>query len=279
MFPETRDVTKADFDYVRGLAKQLAAIVIDEDKRYLVDSRLSPLAEKEGFESLSALVDALRRAEVPNALHNKAIDALTTNETLFFRDYHPFEALTKTIIPELIQARRQQRRLNIWSAASSSGQEAYSIAMLLCDNFPELATWDLSIIGTDICDSVLERARLGVYRRHEVNRGLPAALLLRHFDPEGDDWVVKSGIRRKVKFRKMNLMGSWGDLPRSDLLLCRNVLIYFDVDTRRTIFKRLEAQMAPDGYLILGAAETPMLITNTFRPVSAGRSVFYQLAR
>lgn len=275
---EQASITGADFEYVRSIAKSKAAIVLESDKQYLVESRLSPLAEEEGFESLQALIAALRKADVSSKLHSRAIDALTTNETLFFRDLHPFDALRDHIIPELIAARKDRKYLNIWSAASSTGQEAYSVAMLLKDSFPELRSWKVSIVGTDISETAVKQARAGSYGQHEISRGLPAALLMRHFTQVADRWTIKAGLRNMVDFQNMNLVGSWPQMPVFDLILIRNVLIYFDNESRRKILHRLVRQLAPDGYMAMGSAETPKLITDAFRPVTVGRATFYRLS-
>lgn len=269
-------ISSLDFEYVRALAKENAAIIIDQDKRYLVESRLSPLAQEQGFRSLQALIHALRAADRQGSLHSRTIDALTTNETLFFRDRHPFDALKDTILPELIQARRSKKRLTIWSAAASTGQEAYSLAMLIKDKFPELESWKVSIIGTDLSDTVLEQARSGCYAQHEVNRGLPAPLLIRYFTQVGEKWVINPALRSMVQFRSLNLIGAWANLPVFDLILIRNVLIYFDVETKRGILHRVAAQLAPDGYMAMGSSETPLLITDVFKPVVVGRTSFYR---
>lgn len=272
-------ITTADFDFVRNLAKTTAAIVFEDDKRYLIESRLSTLAQDEGFASLRALVNALRDADESSRLHTRTIDALTTNETLFFRDRHPFDAMVQTVIPEMIHARRFERTLKIWSAASSTGQEAYSLAMLLRDKFPELLTWRITIIGTDICEDVLAQAKTGIYGQHEINRGLPAPMLVKYFQSTGEErkWTVRDNIRSMVEFRKLNLIQSWTGLPVFDIVFIRNVLIYFDVPAKRDILERIAAkQIAPDGYLSLGSAETTVTVTPVFRPVTLGRAVLYR---
>lgn len=270
-------LTELDFTYVRHLAKAHAAIVIEQDKRYLVETRLSPLAEKEGFNSLTALIRALRDSAALSPLHVRAIDALTTNETLFFRDRHPFDALKLTILPRLMEARKASRVLRIWSAAASTGQEAYSIAMLIREYFPELSNWNLKIIGTDISETVLKQAREGSYAQHEVNRGLPAALLIKYFvqNPDGR-WQIKPALREMVEFLPLNLIGRWPQLPVFDLIFIRNVLIYFDVNTKRNILDRVSQYLAADGLLALGSAETTVLVTQSLQPTTIGATVFYQ---
>ena len=275
-------ISSADFEFVRTLAKSNAAIVLEDDKRYLVETRLCNLAQDEGFDSLRALVQALRRAEEFGRLHTRTIDALTTNETLFFRDRHPFDALVQTVVPDMIHARRFDRTLKIWSAASSSGQEAYSIAMLLRDKFPELLSWRIVIIGTDICESVLAQARSGVYGQYEINRGLPAPLLVKFFQTTGEErkWVIRDTIKSMVEFRKLNLIQPWTGLPVFDIVFVRNVLIYFDIPAKREILERIaSSHLANDGYLALGSAETTVTVTPVFKPVTLGRAVLYRLSQ
>lgn len=279
MAVEQIQLADSDFEYVRNLAKDHAAIVLEADKRYLVETRMSRVANEEGFASIAALVHALRRHNACSRLHVKAIDALTTNETLFFRDRYPFDALVKSIFPALIEARRSQRRLRIWSAASSTGQEAYSIAMLIREHFPELASWNVSIVGTDISETVLQRARSGCYAQHEVNRGLPPAILSRYFKSLPDcKWEIKPEIRNMVQFLSMNLVAPWLELGIFDVIFIRNVLIYFDTATKKNILNKVKRQLAPDGYLALGSAETPVMITQAFQPVNFERAVFYRIA-
>lgn len=276
MLGENEVLTTSDFEYVRKLAKTNAAIIIDDDKRYLVETRLSPLAEQTGYSSLAALIQALRGPANDWGLKNKIIDALTTNETLFFRDGHVFDALAETVLPRLVKARASEKRLHIWSAAASTGQEAYSLAMLIRSKFPELQTWNVSIIGTDISDTVLAQARSCSYSQHEVSRGLPEVLLKRYFTASGNRWVINPDLRSMVEFRSMNLISNWSLQLTFDLVLIRNVLIYFDDETRRGILTRVARQLAADGCMLLGTAETPMLASRMFRTVQAGRAVFYE---
>ncbi len=260
------------------MAKDRASLVIDNGKEYLVETRLTPVAEGEGFSSLQELVQAMRNGSPSKLLQDKAIDALTTNETLFFRDFHPFEALRGTAIPNLIEARKTQRELKIWSAACSSGQEAFSFAMMLRESFPTLRSWKISILGTDISGKILEDARKAEYRQIEVNRGLPATLLVKYFEASGGKWKLREEIRSMVQFQHLNLASSWPMLPRFDLIMIRNVMIYFDAETKARILNNAAFHLAPDGYLILGSAETPVTVTNRFVPVGVGKATFYQLA-
>lgn len=265
----------ADLDYVRILALERAAIVIDQGKDYLIENRLEPIARREGFVTTQAFIRSLRDQQ-ESPLHDVVIDALTTNETLFFRDVHPFDALRQHIIPELIRARQTFRRLRIWSAACSTGQEPYSIATLLADKFPELESWDIKIIASDLSDTVLDKARTGRFSKLEINRGLPAAMLVRYFEQNLTEWTIREAIRKKVEFRKINLAEVWPILPRFDLVFLRNVMIYFETETKRKILSRMRHVLAPDGYLALGSSETPLTITHELKAVPIGRTVFYQ---
>jgi chemotaxis protein methyltransferase CheR len=264
-----------DFGYVRTLVRQRSAIVLEEGKEYLVESRLSAVAREEGFGSVERLIAELR-AHPGNGLQRRVIEAMTTNETTFFRDIHPFDALRQTLLPELIQGRATQRELSIWCAASSSGQEPYSIAMLIREHFPVLAGWKVRILGTDLSGEMVERARQGRYSQLEVNRGLPAPLLVKYFRRQGLEWQLSDEIRGMVEYRELNLNEPWPTLPPADLVFLRNVLIYFDVDTKRTILGRVRRVLRPDGYLFLGGAETTMNLDDAYQRVPIGRAVCYR---
>ena len=215
-----------------------AAIVLEPGKEYLALSRLDPVARDMGVGSVSALVAVLRREGDTSPLHDQVIDALTTNETTFFRDFNPFESLRVTVLPELVARKRHTRTLAVWSAGCSSGQEPYSIAMTIRESFPELLSWQLTILGTDISPTVLDRASEGRYGQLEVNRGLPAHLLVRHFTRAGMEWEIEEPIRRMVRFQRHNLVAEWPVLPPFDLILMRNVMIYFDPETKRRVLAR-----------------------------------------
>ena len=269
-------ISSADFQYVSDLARRTAALVIEPGKEYLVETRLAPLAKQKGCNSLSDLIDLMRNDRGYTALHASAVDALTTNETFFFRDFHPFEALRKSVIPAVIEKRSAVRKLSVWSAASSTGQEPYSIAMLLREHFPELAGWQVSILATDFSPTVLQQARAGSYNQFEVNRGLPAPMLLKNFTKQGDRWVVKEEIRKQIEFREMNLIQPWPIMPAFDVIFIRNVMIYFDVPTKQSILRRMRACLLPHGTLFLGTAETTMNIDPEWQPVTLGGAVAYQ---
>jgi chemotaxis protein methyltransferase CheR len=246
----------ADFDYIRKLVADRAAIVLDDSKQYLVESRLLPLARSEGVTGLSGLVGRLRVRGPSDPLVTAVVEAMTTNETSFFRDPPVFETLRTSILPDLIAKRSAARRLRIWSAAASTGQEAYSVVMLLREHFPELSGWRVEVLGTDLSTAVLEKARIGVYSRFEVARGLSTERLGRWFRPKGADYQLDRSILDAVQFRPLNLVTP-GPLPQSDLVLLRNVLIYFDLETRRRILTRVRAAMEPGSWLLLGTAENP----------------------
>lgn len=269
-------LSDADFSYVRELVYRQAAIVLEQEKNYLVEARLSPLVRQHGFNSMTELVAQLR-SQPSNGLQWNVIEAMTTNETSFFRDVHPFELLKKNVLPELIKKRAALRQLNIWCAAASSGQEPYTILMLLREKFPALATWKLNFLATDISKEMLDRCREGCYSQLEVNRGMPAPLLVKYFQKIGTEWQIKEDLRRMIDFRQMNLAQAWAVLPSMDVIFMRNVLIYFDVETKKTILARVRKTMKPDGYFFLGGAETTLNLDDCFKRVQVDKSAYYQL--
>lgn len=272
-------LTNQNFKHVAALLMREAAITLEPGKEYLVETRLAPIAVKHGLASANDVVARLRASEPAlTDLHLEVVDALTTNETLFFRDVHPWDSLRKHVIPKLREARASTRTITVWSAACSTGQEPYSLAMLLAEHFPDLAGWSIRIIGTDISPTVLKRAESGVFQQLEVNRGLPAIYLVKHFRQEGRNWILSEAIRRRVEFRPLNLARHWTGLPRCDLVFMRNVMIYFDVETRRTILRQLRHVLAPDGFLLLGTAETAVNLDNAFNAVTFDRATFFQAA-
>lgn len=269
-------ITQTEFEYVQNLLQQRSGIVVEKGKEYLVISRLGPLAQREGFDSLQEFIAALRN-NPPNTLHRKLVQAMTTNETLFFRDVQPFEVMRTAVIPDLIARHASDHRLALWCAAASSGQEPYSIAMVLRDYFPQLLTWDVRFIATDISADILARAIRGCYTQMEVNRGLPAQLLVRYFTKRGNEWQIREDIRRMIEFREMNLADSWPLLPRMDVILLRNVLIYFNLESKREIFRKAARLLNPGGYLFLGSAETTLNITDEFESFLNGHGACYRL--
>jgi len=268
-------IAGADFDFIRDLVRVKAGIVLEPGKEYLVESRLAPLARKEGFPSLPDLVAGLR-SRSPNGLHYKVIEAMTTNETTFFRDHKPFELLRTKVLPEVVSRRGAGRNISIWCAASSSGQEPYSIAMLLREHFPFLATWRVDFLASDISQEMLARTRQGRYSQLEVNRGLPAAYLVKYFRKEGAEWQVRDDLRRMLELREINLTEPWPLLPSLDIIFMRNVLIYFSVESKKEILARVRRLLRLDGYLFLGGAETTLNLDDSFEAVP-GLSTCYRL--
>jgi chemotaxis protein methyltransferase CheR len=267
-------LSDADLDYVRDAVHHAAAIVVDASKRYLVESRLGSLARSEGL-TIGELVASARRDPFGRH-HREIVEAMTTNETSWYRDVHPFEALRTHVLPALVERRRGERALTIWSAACSTGQEPYSIAMTIRDAFPELATWNVRIYATDLSRAAVARAEEGLYSQLEVNRGLPARQLASHFVREGASWRISPTIRSMVHFGVANLIGPWPSMPPADVVMLRNVMIYFDVATKRRLLDRLHGAMRPDGYLFLGNAETTMNLDDRFLRVEPSRAGCYQ---
>jgi chemotaxis protein methyltransferase CheR len=266
----------SNFSYLSGFVREKSAIVIEPNKAYLLESRLMPVARQNGLGSLAELVAQLRRPG-SQGLGRQVVDAMTTNETSFFRDLHPFDALKTTILPDLIRARQQERSLTLWSNACSSGQEIFSIAMLLRENFPELAGWRVRLIASDLSQAVLEKARSGVFNQTEVNRGLPMQLLLKYFTRNGLHWQVNDTIRNWVEFIEVNLIQAWPpSLPKMDVIFLRNVLIYFDPPTKTAVLNRASKQMRPDGYLFLGGAETTMNLAVPLQRETIGKATCYR---
>lgn len=269
-------ISAETYAYVRELVYRRAAIVLEAGKEYLVEARLGPVARQAGLPSIDDLVRKLRGDE-KGPLVTQVVEAMTTNETSFFRDVHPFESLKAKILPDLVAARSATRSLKIWCAAASTGQEPYSIAMTIKEHFPQLDSWNVSIVATDINATVLGRARAGIFRPLEVNRGLPAPMLVKYFEREGADWRIKPSIRQMVSFQELNLLETqWPIFGGQDLVFIRNVLIYFDVPTKRQILGRIRKVLRPDGFLFLGGAETTVNIDDEYQSMRVGQSLCYQ---
>ena len=266
-------MTPADFDFVRGLLKRRSGLVLSADKQYLLESRLLPVARKAGFDSLSALIGALK-ADKTELLATAVVEAMTTNESFFFRDKVPFDNLRTTALPALQAARRHSCALRIWCAAAASGQEPYSLAMALSEMDGRFAGWQIEVIATDISNSILEKARQGLYSQFEVQRGLPIQLLIKYFSQDGEMWQITPEIRAMVKYRQLNLLSDFSDLGTFDLIFCRNVLIYFDQETKVNVLDRLAEVIAGDGYLVLGAAETVVGLTDSFKVCPQSRGLY-----
>jgi len=267
-------LSAADFAFIVDLVRRRCAIVLEPGKEYLVKSRLLPVAQRHGLAGIDSLVDRLRGADI--GLTMGVVEAMVITETSFFRDLHPFETLRRTVLPELIEARRSQRRLHIWFAASSSGQEPYSMALMLKEWFPELSTWQLDLSATDISNEMLARSQAGRYTQMEVNRGLPTPLLLKWFRQEGTTWQLDDAIRGMVTFSPLNLAQPWPAMPTWDLVFLRNVMIYFDNQVKKAILGRVGRLLAKDGYLLLGGAETTLNLDDSFRRIEALKAGFYQ---
>jgi chemotaxis protein methyltransferase CheR len=265
-----------EFDYIRKLVRERSAIVLEPGKEYLAESRLMPVARAVGCETLQDLVDKIR-ADRSGGLERKVVEAMTTNETTFFRDVHPFEALRSVVLPELLQARASERRLNIWCGASSSGQEPYSIAMVLRERWAVLGEWKVRLVASDLSREMLDRTREGRYSQLEVNRGLPATMLIKWFAKDGTSWQVKPELRAMLELQEMNLAGSWPALPTFDVVFLRNVLIYFDVETKQQILGKVRRLLRPDGWLFLGGAETTINLDESFERVPVEKATGYRL--
>ena len=271
-------VSKSDFNYIRELVLEHSAIVLEDGKEYLVESRIGPVIETEGFNTIDQLVKALRQNS-HNGLHSKVIEALTTNETSFFRDIHPFETLKDAVIPELLENRKDTQKLNIWCAASSSGQEPYSIAMLIREHFPALFDWKLNFIASDISEKMLARGRSGEFSQLEVNRGLSASFLVKYFEKNGAAWFIKKELREMIHFQQINLSRELPYLPKMDIIFMRNVLIYFDIETKKKILSQLTSILQPDGFLFLGAAESTINLDSSFERMDYKHAGCYRLKR
>jgi chemotaxis protein methyltransferase CheR len=267
-------LTAQEFAFISGLVRRDAAIVLEAGKEYLVEARLLPLARQSGLPTVSEFVNRAQQRPEPE-IHAKIVDALTTNETSFFRDGEPFKQLVDTVLPDLLTRRSATKSIKVWSAASSSGQEPYTLAMVLQDSLP--SGWTFDILGTDISTEMLTRAEAGQYTQLEVNRGLPAPLLVRHFERNGAHWKVASALRKNVSFRRLNLAAPFPPMGPFDIVFIRNVLIYFDVQTKRTVLQRVAGTLRPDGWLFLGSAETTIGIDDRFERVVAGRTSAYKL--
>ena len=271
-------VTSDDIAAVAGLVLDLCGVLLDESKDYLIESRLTGLCESEKCATFADLIMKARTSS-DLALQNQIVDAITTHETLFFRDTTPFEALRENVLPKLVEIKamsEHSRRLRIWSAACSTGQEPYSIAMTLCDVIPDIHRWDISILATDISDAVIRHGNSGCYGPHEVERGLKPEHLRRFFEPVGEHWKIREEVRSLVTFQKQNLLEPFRGIGPFDIVFCRNVLIYFPVHTRRRVFQRIGETLTPNGYLFVGSSETLTDLAEQFSPQHECRTVYYR---
>lgn len=265
---------KTDYEFLCSFLIKRSGLSLGEKKEYLLEARLVPLAQTQGLAGIEELVRELRKG-TNERLAAAVTEAMTTNETLFFRDKTPFDELREKLLPSLIEARKTTRQLRIWCAAASTGQEPYSFAMLLKDSFPELSSWKIEIIATDICSAALSRAESAVYSQFEIQRGLPIQFLVKYFQQVPNGWKVKDELCRMITFRKQNLLDTYALLGQLDLILVRNVLIYFEVDVKKTILERMASILRPDGYLMLGAAETALGVTDKLTRIRECKTAAY----
>jgi chemotaxis protein methyltransferase CheR len=270
-------VTPQDFDYLRKLLRERSGLVLSAEKQYLAESRLLPVARRHGLTTLTELIGKLKAVSTA-PLSVEVVEAMTTNETFFFRDKAPFDHFRDTVLPALMATRAREKRIRIWCTAASTGQEPYSLAMMLKGNVgglgAKLAGFRTEIIATDISGDVLERAKTGIYSQFEVQRGLPIQQLVKFFTQVGEAWQIAAEIRAMVQFRTLNLLNDFSPLGTFDLVFCRNVLIYFDQDTKIGVLNRLARQMPEDGFLALGAAETVVGLTDAFKPMGDKRGLY-----
>jgi chemotaxis protein methyltransferase CheR len=265
-------VTPPDYEYLRKLLKDHSGLDLSADKQYLIESRLLPLARKTGLPGISELVQKMKGGSA--AIITQVVEAMTTNETFFFRDKVPFDHFRTSIMPEILQARAVRKSIRIWCAAGSTGQEPYSLAMCLKEMSAALGGWRIEILATDLSQEVLEKSKAGIYSQFEVQRGLPIQMLVKYFKQIGELWQVNADVRAMVQHRQLNLLHDFSQLGVFDVIFCRNVLIYFDQDTKINIFKRLARVIEPDGFLVLGAAETVVGLTDVFKPYPERRGLY-----
>jgi chemotaxis protein methyltransferase CheR len=264
-------MTPADFDFVAQMLRRRSGLVLTPEKAYLIESRLAPIVRKHSLASFEAVVLRLRAGD--ERMARDVTEAMTTNESFFFRDKTPFDHFEKLMLPKLLQSRASQKRLRIWCAAASTGQEPYSLAMILKEKSIQLRDWKIEIIGTDLSNEVLDRAKAGLYSQFEVQRGLPIQMLVKYFAKEGDQYRIKDDIRSMVQYRPANLLDAYSGFGTFDVIFCRNVLIYFDEATKRGVLERMVQLLPDDGYLLLGAAESVVGVTNVLSPLEAARGV------
>jgi chemotaxis protein methyltransferase CheR len=265
-------VNQPDYEFLRKLLRDKSGLDLSADKQYLIESRLIPLARKAGLPGISELVQKLK--DGTGSLVSQVVEAMTTNETFFFRDKVPFDHFREAVMPELLKARANRKSVRIWCAAGSTGQEPYSLAMSLKEMGAALAGWRVEILATDLSQEVLEKSKAGLYSQFEVQRGLPIQFLVKYFKQTGELWQINSDIRGMVQHRQLNLLHDFSQLGTFDVIFCRNVLIYFDQETKINIFGRLAKSMEPDGFLVLGAAETVVGLTDVFKPLAERRGLY-----
>jgi chemotaxis protein methyltransferase CheR len=265
-------VTPPDYEYLRKFLKDHSGLDLSAEKHYLIESRLLPLARKSGLDGIGELVQKLKAGSA--VFVSQVVEAMTTNETFFFRDKVPFDHFREVIMPELLQARANRKSVRIWCAAGSTGQEPYSLAMCLKEMNAALSGWRVEILATDLSQDVLEKSKAGIYSQFEVQRGLSIQMLVKYFKQTGELWQINADMRAMVHHRQLNLLHDFSQLGAFDVIFCRNVLIYFDQERKVNIFNRLARATEPDGFLVLGAAETVVGLTDAFRPFSERRGLF-----
>jgi len=265
-------VTPPDYEYLRKLLKDQSGLDLSADKQYLIESRLLPLARKSGLPGISELVQKMKVG--PSIFVSQVVEAMTTNETFFFRDKVPFDHFRESIMPEILRARASRKSIRIWCAAGSTGQEPYSLAMCLKEMGATLSGWRVEILATDLSQEVIEKSKAGIYSQFEVQRGLPIQMLVKYFKQTGELWQVNADIRAMIQHRQLNLLHDFSLLGVFDVIFCRNVLIYFDQETKVNIFNRLARVTEPDGFLVLGAAETVVGLTDVFKPFPERRGLY-----
>src|SRR6476661_1746983 len=265
-------VTPPDYEYLRKLLKDHSGLDLSADKQYLIESRLLPLSRKAGLSGISELVQKMKGGSA--ALVTQVVEAMTTNETFFFRDKVPFDHFRDVVMPEILQARASRRSIRIWCAAGSTGQEPYSLAMCLKEMSAALAGWRVEILATDLSLEVIEKSKAGLYSQFEVQRGLPIQMLVKYFKQIGELWQINADLRAMIQHRQLNLLHDFSQLGVFDVIFCRNVLIYFDQDTKIDIFRRLARAAEKDGFLALGAAETVVGLTDVFKPYPERRGLY-----
>jgi len=262
-----------DFDFISALVKERSGLVLTKDKAYLLESRLMPVARKRGMKGLEELVAAIRMRKEEDLI-SEVTEAMTTNESFFFRDIKPFDLFRNNVLPSIMANRADKKSFRIWCAAASNGQEPYSLAIILKEEAPKLAGWKVEILGTDISTEVLDKAKTGQYSQFEVQRGLPIQLMLKYFEKQDDMWQIDASLQAMVQFREFNLLGDFATLGRFDVVFCRNVLIYFDQPTKTRVLDQISALMPDDGMLFLGGAETVLGISEKLKPVAGQRGVY-----
>jgi chemotaxis protein methyltransferase CheR len=265
-------VNPPDYEYLRKTLKDQSGLDLSADKQYLIESRLLPLARKAGMPGIAELVQKMRGGST--VFTSQVVEAMTTNETFFFRDKVPFDHFRESIMPEIIKARASRRSVRIWCAAGSTGQEPYSLAMCLKEMGAALNGWRFEILATDLSQEVIEKSKAGIYSQFEVQRGLPIQMLVKYFRQTGELWQINADIRAMVQHRQLNLLHDFSQLGVFDVIFCRNVLIYFDQETKVNIFNRLAKVIEPDGFLVLGAAETVVGLTDVFKPFPERRGLY-----